>query len=345
MSATVSARAGRIPRTLTLLATWILHLSAAWPAAGAPERNGGGFADFLRRTLTIPIDTNYVGKYDTRWMLRPRASFSGSTFAIHGNDPAEGPYTTVMRAEYGNKYGIAASYRGVSASVALNPARLRGESSNLEMYLNLYGTTTGIEANFNHIKSFAGKTFHNNADNPAVRLNAIIYTNFTVNGYYVFNHRRFSQQAALNQSRIQQRSCGSAIAGASFFAGRLSVNRSALPAGVRAVESMTMRHIGIGAGYAYNYVPAENWLLSISVLPQVILWKDYRLLDDNEQQVFKHWSTFDIAVSAHASASYSFRRYFVGFSGTYNSMEVGSRKYLRLISDKWRVLVFVGIRL
>jgi len=40
-------------------------------------------------------------------------------------------------------------------------------------------------------------------------------------------------------------------------------------------KRISMKHISIGGGYAYNYVPDKHWLLHASLVPHVIVWHDY----------------------------------------------------------------------
>ena len=92
-----------------------------------------------------------------------------------------------------------------------------------------------------------------------------------LNAFYIFNSKRFSYPAAFSQSYIQRKSAGSflvALSGQGQHA-KLSVKPE-----VDWTEEMNLKmtNIGIGAGYGYNYVPSEGWLLHVSALPTFIVY-------------------------------------------------------------------------
>lgn len=101
---------------------------------------------------------------------------------------------------------------------------------------------------------------------------------FSANAYYVFNHRRFSYPAAYNQSTIQKRSAGSFILGFRFDRQRINFDYEKLPEALRPEDigdtrldfkRLAYRSYTLNAGYAYNWVPARNLLLAISLTPAI----------------------------------------------------------------------------
>ena len=100
-----------------------------------------------------------------------------------------------------------------------------------------------------------------------------------VNAYYIFNHGRFSYPAAFSQSTCQKVSCGSWMAGAGYFRNTLNLDFEALKSLVESRLSSTQQvrldsgmmfdriaysDFSISGGYAYNWVPGKNWLLTAS---------------------------------------------------------------------------------
>ncbi len=89
-----------------------------------------------------------------------------------------------------------------------------------------------------------------------------------VDGYYAFNHRRFSYPAILSQSNIQKKSAGSilAAAGLSIMGFGLLEARDGLPS--RWAES----RFSLGCGYGYNWsIQKGRCLLHASAIPMVNL--------------------------------------------------------------------------
>ena len=95
-----------------------------------------------------------------------------------------------------------------------------------------------------------------------------------LDGYYFFNGKRFSYAAAYDQSLIQRRSAGSLVAGLMYFHSKMAYDdQSNWPLILLTNDEgrVTFTQANIGAGYAYNWVPAKGWLVSGMVMPMVLL--------------------------------------------------------------------------
>ncbi|MBO4215061.1 MAG: DUF4421 family protein [Bacteroidaceae bacterium] len=91
-------------------------------------------------------------------------------------------------------------------------------------------------------------------------------------GFYIFNRKTFSYAAAYNQKTIQVRSAGSPIVGlmgyyADFdYDNRLNAD---LIYEMDGIGRLRQYQLALGAGYAYNFVPAKGWLISAMAMPMV----------------------------------------------------------------------------
>jgi hypothetical protein len=77
-------------------------------------------------------------------------------------------------------------------------------------------------------------------------------------GQYVFNNKRFSYQAAFNQSEKQLKSAGSFLLGGGVYYFDINSDSSFLFRNENEIQSYQW---GINAGYAYNWVLKERWLI------------------------------------------------------------------------------------
>ena len=103
-----------------------------------------------------------------------------------------------------------------------------------------------------------------------------------INGYYVFNGRRYSQAAAYNQSVIQRRSAGSFLAGATWYQSSFDY------ADIKNLLFMIIGHgttrvkvhqANLGFGYGYNWVPLRGLVVNAMAMPTVSVYnrvKAYR---------------------------------------------------------------------
>ncbi len=153
-----------------------------------------------------------------------------------------------------------------------------------EMNLSLYSSMVGGDFvfvknsgyfNFGRIRGF------DNVKSSELRGKAFgglsTYT-VSANVYYVFNHRKFSYPAAYNQSTVQKKSAGSFILGFRYDRQRINLDYDKLPDVLKTnddidthldFKNLSYHSYTINAGYAYNWVPARNLLLAVSLTPAI----------------------------------------------------------------------------
>ena len=93
-----------------------------------------------------------------------------------------------------------------------------------------------------------------------------------LNGYYVFNGRRYSQAAAYNQSVIQRRSAGSFLLGATWYQSSFDFSD---PYNITVillshnVGKIKVHQANVGLGYGYNWVPFRGFVVNAMAMPTV----------------------------------------------------------------------------
>ena len=101
-----------------------------------------------------------------------------------------------------------------------------------------------------------------------------------VNGYYVFNGRRYSQAAAYNQSVIQRRSAGSFLAGLTWYQSSFDFSD------IDNVDFMIISHnvnrikvhqANIGLGYGYNFVPFRGFVINAMAMPTLSVYNRVKI--------------------------------------------------------------------
>ena len=116
-----------------------------------------------------------------------------------------------------------------------------------------------------------------------------------LDGYYFFNGKRFSYAAAYDQSLIQRRSAGSLVAGLMYFHSKMAYDdQSNWPLILLTNDEgrVTFTQANIGAGYAYNWVPAKGWLVSGMVMPMLTFYNrmnsyTYDILTQDGRHLFQ----------------------------------------------------------
>lgn len=99
-------------------------------------------------------------------------------------------------------------------------------------------------------------------------------------GFYIFNHKNFSYAAAYNQKTIQARSAGSPIVGLMGYYSDFDYDdrrNAELIYWMDGIGRLRQYQLSVGAGYAYNFVPAKGWLISAMAMPMVTLMNRTRI--------------------------------------------------------------------
>lgn len=302
----------------------------------------------VRNRIDSTLRANYArANYDTLYMTRPeskltlklRGNLSGTT--IKGKDKEEeGTINSDLRTKTRGTISVGASYLGISAAVAVNPARLAGKNKDMEYNINAYGNRFGLEACYQDSKTLSGDIRQNDYK-YYLEKGDVRYRMFTVTGYYVFNHRRFSYPAAFTQSYIQKRSAGSWLVGATFQSGRIKDTDDAPD--LLQDTRLSMTSFAVGGGYGYNFV-VKKWLFHASTQPCLIVYNRNSVRLNGEKQ--KTGTYFpEMIFNTRAAIIYNInQRYFAGSTFLFNTTMLGNRNHYTDIL-KWRARAFVGVRL
>ena len=111
-----------------------------------------------------------------------------------------------------------------------------------------------------------------------------------LNGYYVFNGRRYSQSAAYNQSVIQRHSAGSLLLGATWYQSSFDYsdiqNFGFMIAG-HGIYRAKVHQANLGIGYGYNWVPLRGLVVNVMAMPTVSVY--------NRVKTYKYDSNYDLS--------------------------------------------------
>ena len=295
------------------------------------------------RYYKTPYDTNYVVRPEGKLTLKFRLNQTGNTF--HAKGTVNDVYAkTDLHTSHKTTISIGASYRGISASLAINPAKMSGSYKDYELNLNYYSSRISLDFSYQRSESLAGDM---SRDGRLSTLESGDLTMKVVNlaGYYTFNHRRFSYPAAFTQSYIQRRSAGSWLAGFSYQGGTIETTDELKARNQNASEvSLEIGHIGIGGGYGYNWVLGKRWLLHFSMLPTFVVYNRNKMTFNGEDKEAQRMR-FNMIFNERAAVVYQFSpRYFAGATLVMNN-SVFDDKVVVVNQNKWRARAFFGVRL
>ena len=293
------------------------------------------------RYFTVKYDTMYIGRPAQPLTLKVRTCVSGNEFKVKGHGKESGNGT--LKSDHKATLNLNASWRGLTAGVAVNPAHLSGKNKDFEINLNAYANRFGLDFVYQDTRTLSGNVrfgdWNEHLDKDALRMKMV-----NVNGYYAFNGRRFSYPAAFTQSYLQKRSAGSWLVGFSYMGGSLKTT------GHKAIEGVSnyrvyVGYFGIGGGYGYNWVALRGRLLMhISALPTVVIGNYNNVKLNNERQDMDNkFPNFILAERGAMVYNFSEKWFAAGSIVVTNSMLDDDDVEINF--TKWRGLLSVGMRL
>lgn len=282
----------------------------------------------LIRAIGNRLDTKTFSKYDPNYIDVPERPWrvilrgkmdenkidfnTGSTWLFDGVQ-YEMDITMKFDSEINKAAGIWVGYRGLGAAYFFNPGKKPGINFALSGTGAKYGINFRLrDMQIENLHLIASQT---PGDSTEVEVNEgdfsfgtpINIRSFFLNGYYVFNGKRYSQGAAYNQVVIQRKSAGSVLLGVTAYASEVQLNTSNHNAGVilaiaDSLGSISLGKISVGLGYGYNWVPARGWTVNamvmsnISVSDKIIRTQydcNYDFMGNETEQSVEDYGTWD----------------------------------------------------
>ena len=282
------------------------------------------------------IDTTYVTRPKTKWTLAARLNISGAKLETMGVTSGQ-KFNSEITADYKSTLSVGVSYLGFSLSAALNPAKLVGKYRDFELNFNSYGRRFGYDIIFQDAHNFTGWHDMEGMDRIELPANMLSVRTLNLNGFYIFNGRRFSFPAAFTQSYFQRRSAGSFLVAVSGMGQHTTLKWEQ-------ETQIKMTNIGIGGGYGYNYVPSQDWLLHISATPTFIVYSNTSMTFGNAR-VPLHYHFPEAIITGRGAVVRQLGNKFFGMSMVFNFTNIGNEEDLALHNIKWRIRMFYGLRL
>ena len=282
------------------------------------------------------VDTVYIMRPATKWTVTARMNVSGAKIEAEGIDNGQ-HFKSEMEANRKATLSVGVSYLGLSLSAALNPAKLMGKYHDFELNFNGYGRRFGFDIIYQDAKNYTGWHDHDGMERIELPDGILSVKTLNLNAFYVFNSRRFSYPAAFSQSYIQRHSAGSFLLAASGMGQHASLDWNQ-------EMDLKMTNIALGAGYGYNYVPSQDWLLHISALPTFIVYSNTSMTF-GDTRVPLHYHFPEVIITGRGAVVRHWGNKFLGMSMVFNFTNIGHEDTLAIHNIKWCIRTFFGLRL
>ena len=285
---------------------------------------------------SVKYDTAYIVRPQTKWTVIARLNVSGALIETEGIDNGQ-HYQSEMEANSKATLSLGVGYQGFTLSLALNPAKLMGKYNDYELNFNCYRRNFGFDVIYHDAKNFTGWYDQEGMERVELPDGMLHVQTLNVNAYYAFNHRRFSYPAAFSQSYIQRRSAGSFLLAASGMGQRATLDWED-------GQKLKMTNIGIGAGYGYNFVPHQGWLLHISALPTFIVYNNASMtLGDSQMDLKYHFP--EVIITGRGAVVRQWGNKFLALTMVYNFTNIGDKNDFSIYNTKWRIRTVFGVRI
>lgn len=306
------------------------------------ERRARIDSTLTARYYRTPYDTNYVIRPEGKLTLKLRLNQTGNDFHVKGT--VNDIYSKAdLKTSHKTTMSIGASYRGISAAVAINPAKIKGVYKDYEFNLNYYSNRLSLDLSYQRSETLAGDIIGDRGEQH-LQSDDVTLKVLNIAGYYTFNHRRFSYPAAFTQSYVQRRSAGSWLAGISYQGGSIKTTDNLKARNPNAPDvRIYIGHLGIGGGYGYNWVLGKKWLLHLSLLPTFVVYNRNNMTVNDERKEAQHMQ-LNMMFNERAAIVYNISpRYFVGATAVVNN-SVFKDDAVTVNQNKWRARTFIGMR-
>lgn len=179
--------------------------------------------------------------------------------------------------------GAYLTYLAVSAGYDINVSKLINGNDRVRRRINLGFNCSLIAAEWHYVSNDVGTTikrigYHPSGYNMNIPFDGINTSEWALDTYYFFNHKKYSQAAAFTFGRVQTKSQGSFFAGLSFSTQKYDFNFKMLPEEYQHQipqnwlengYNVATHNYAFRLGYGYNWVFARHWLLGVSESPIV----------------------------------------------------------------------------
>ena len=296
-----------------------------------------------KKYFTTKYDTNYVARPKEKWLLRLLGNQTGNY--IHAKGTVHDVYSKYdLHTKTNYTMGLEVNYCDIAATFSINPAKIGGDYNDYEFNFEYHGQMISFDINYLRATSLTGDIKLGNMDHldeEGLRMNVV-----NASAYYIFNHRKFSYPAALYQNYYQRRSAGSWLAGLSVQAGSIKTTEELKERSPLAPEvHLKFANVALGGGYGYNLVLGQRsqWLLHLSAIPSVVVYKHNRLTVNNDEKK-DHGLNFNMIFNERAAVVYHFSPRYLGGASIMMSNSLFDNDKVTVNQNKWIARAFFGMR-
>ncbi|MBR1770062.1 MAG: DUF4421 family protein [Bacteroidales bacterium] len=224
---------------------------------------------------TKNFDTNYYTIAKNGWMLNLNNNFSGFILnAKMKNVPFHNEVTMNLHSAFNYQLSATFGYRNLILGYSI--ANIYGKGK--DFTLSLSSNSWGVEFRRLESDDFSGESESSLSEsNMKINEGDIKVKTRYLRAYHVFNSKKYSTAAAIDQRCVQKKSAGSLLFYTNYAIQNISFYNPELINRFKGIHSLEYSQGELGLGYGYNFTPNQGkLLLHASIIPMfVVLTSEY----------------------------------------------------------------------
>lgn len=273
---------------------------------------------FLCIYCSAQVDSLYIKPFRQELSIRPHIYYK-TTMLTHEIDERN-EVTYMPNSPVGIGMGISYKNYSISAGYAFDFMRdkERGKTKAFDFQYHYYGRKFIFDIFFQNYKGLY--TEDKKKDDLFYHFPDIQISQYGVYGQYVFNNKKFSYQAAFNQSERQLKSAGSFQLGGGIYYNQI---KSDSTLSLYDKNKLNSYQISISGGYAYTWVIKRNYYISGSIAGGI----------NFGSQTLRNLNHIEISPSVfpRISMGYNADNWSIGFSAIINTLYVTRTNSLKMM--------------
>ena len=256
--------------------------------------------EYLDTKAKKMVDPAYIEVPDKPWrvILRYKENAVDVDYSQNIESPETNEYSDwnlCFEPPVASSIGFWVGYRGTGFSYSKSLTKNAGRYWSFSTTGAKYGFNFRLRRFKTNDARFTGKDYENGQVTYEINEDATMpapvwIRSVYLNGYYVFNGRRYSQAAAYNQSVIQRRSAGSLLVGATWYQSSFDyadiANAFYMVIG-HGISRIKVHQANLGVGYGFNWVPLRGLVVNAMAMPTVSIY--------NRVKAYKYETNYDLS--------------------------------------------------
>lgn len=314
--------------------------------------------------FTADPDTMFIEPQRYNFTVMAQTTVTDDYFSLQGEDDHVVSFAPSRKLKLGPFFG----WRWLFFGYVFNINTIQLSSNNIDINTSIYTPAIGLDLVYRKlgdgytVRSMQLGDFNATKGVKGMKIEGLDIDIMSINAYYVLNKRRYSHQAAFNQTNRQLQNAGSWIFGTGYNQCSVSMNWDSFKKQVMKethndkryvindssliFKKISYRSIPLTAGYGYNWVFAKNWLFGAQMLGSMsYMWSKGDTYDRSISikeivNDFK-FSNFTLDGTIRLGVVWNNSKWFAGASAIYHTYHYHQNK-LRADNIFGQMNVYVG---